>query len=369
MRIGGGGLRRMSEKRWQATALHTGLKTGHYSRRRTASEGRPYGREGGSSKLRASRRRERLLQEGVEGFFDLGVEVGRGAVEDAGGFSGAVEEEECGDGGDVAEGLGGGGVGDGPVEVGAERSDGGADLVFGGFNGQGEDGEVVAVLALEFAEPLEGGATGRAPGGPELDEDYTAGEVLAIERLAGEIGESEVGKGGEFLGGAGGVGVLAADDVFSSGEDEVDHASEISFEFFLVGGVAPGSVATSAFDFAEVAEFAGSGDEDVVNENGGVALDAEFIGEPGGAKILSDEGDLAWVFGGYILDQQTCWVGDISSVGPADEGNVYGFTGGLLKGRSGLFCGEIGGEDLIEDDASAAPFVGGRGGAIGVHGL
>ena len=36
------------------------------------------------------------------------MEVGGSAVEDAGRFAGAVEEEEGGDGGDVAEGLGGG---------------------------------------------------------------------------------------------------------------------------------------------------------------------------------------------------------------------------------------------------------------------
>ena len=72
------------------------------------------------------------------------VEVGGSAVEDAGRFAGAVEEEEGGDGGDVAEGLGGGGVGDGPMEIGTERADGGADLVFGGFDGEGEDGEGVS---------------------------------------------------------------------------------------------------------------------------------------------------------------------------------------------------------------------------------
>jgi hypothetical protein len=336
-------LRWMSEKRWRATALHTGLNTGHY--------------------------RGRLLQKGVEGVFDLGVEVGWGAVEDAGGFAGAVEEEEGGNGGDVAEGLGGGGVGDGPMEIGAEGGDGGADLVLGGFDGEGEDGEIVAVFALEFAEPFESGTAGRTPGGPELDEDDAAGEILAIERLAGEIGELEVRKRGDFLGSACGVGMLAGDDVFSSGEDEVDHASEIGFEFFLVGGVAPGSVAAGAFDFAEVAKFAGGGDEDVIDENGGIAFDAEFIGELRGAEVFGDESNLAGVFGGDVLDQQTCWVRDISSVRPADESDVEGFAGGLQERGGRLFCGEIGGEDLIEDDAGAAPFVSARSGTIGVDGL
>ena len=90
----------------------------------------------------------RLLQEGVEGLLDLVVEVGRSAEEDAESFTGAIEKEERGDGGDVAEGLGGGCIGDGPVQVGAERTGGGADLVLRGFDGEGEDGESVAVLAL-----------------------------------------------------------------------------------------------------------------------------------------------------------------------------------------------------------------------------
>ena len=77
----------------------------------------------------------------------MGVEVGRGAVEDAGSFTGAIEEEESGDGGDITEGQGGGGIGDGPVEIWAEGTDGGANLILGGLDGQGEDGELIAMLA------------------------------------------------------------------------------------------------------------------------------------------------------------------------------------------------------------------------------
>ena len=163
--------------------------------------------------------------------------------------------------------------------------------------------------------------------------------------------------------------MLAGDDVFLAGQDQIDHASEIGFEFFLAGGVAPGSVAAGAFDFAEVAEFARGGNEDVVNEDGGVAFDAKFIGELGGSEVFRDERDLAGVFGGDILDQQTCWVGDISSVGPADERNVHGLAGGLLERRGGLLCREVGGEHLIEDDAGTTPFVGGWSGTIGVSDL
>ena len=294
------------------------------------------------------------------------MEVGRGAVEDAGGFAGAVEEKEGGDGGDVAEGLGGGGVGDGPVQVGAEGACGGADLVFGRFDGEGEDGEVVAVFALEFAEPLESGAAGWAPGGPELDEDDAAGKLVGGERLTKKISQFELRESGDFLGDGGGCGLFAGDNIFFAGEDQVNHSNEIGLEFLLAGCATPGSVAAGAFDFSEVAEFARSGDEDVVDEDGGIAFDAKFFGELGGAKVFGDEADLARVSGGYFLDQQTCWVGDISSVRPADEGDVHGLTGGLLERRGRLQRGEIGGEHLIEDDTSACPFIGTRGGAIGV---
>src|SRR5262249_7062368 len=85
-----------------------------------------------------------LFQECVEFFFDLVVQVRRGAVEDPGGFSGAVEEEHGGHGGDVAEGLSGGSIGDSKTEIRAERGDRRANLSFGGLDGESDDGEVVA---------------------------------------------------------------------------------------------------------------------------------------------------------------------------------------------------------------------------------
>ena len=160
-----------------------------------------------------------LLQEQAEGFLYLLVEVGRGAVEDAGGFAGAVEEEHGGHGSDVTETLRGGRVGDGPVQIGAQRCDGGADLIFGRFDGKREDGDVVAVLAFEFAEPFKRGAAGRAPGGPELNENDAIGELVRGQRVAGKIGELDCGKRSEFAGGTGFGRVLAADDIFFAGED------------------------------------------------------------------------------------------------------------------------------------------------------
>ena len=138
---------------------------------------------------------------------------------------------------------------------------------------------------------------------------------------------------------------------------------EVGFEFGLIGFVAPGSVAAGAFDFAEVAEFAGGGDQDVVNENGGIAFDAEALGELRSAEIFADKGDATGIFGGDFLDQQTCWIGNISSVGPADERELDGLGVGLLERSGGLGGGEVGGKDLAENDLGAAEFVGARRGS------
>jgi len=160
-----------------------------------------------------------LLQEGVEGLFDLVVEVRWSAVEDAGGLASAVEEEERGNGGDVAEGLSGRGVSDSPVQVGTEGAHGGANLVLGGFDCKGKDGELVAVFMLQIAEPLESGTAGRTPGSPELDENDATGEFVCGKRMAGEIGQLELRKGSEFVSGGAGAKVLAANDVFFARQD------------------------------------------------------------------------------------------------------------------------------------------------------
>jgi hypothetical protein len=259
------------------------------------------------------------------------MKVGRCAVEDARGLPGAVKEEEGRNCGDVAEGLGGKGVGDGPVQAGAERAGGGTDLVFGGFDSQGEDGDVLAVLALELAKPFESGAARRAPSGPELDEDDASRQLFRLERLAGKIGKLHLGEGGDLLGSGGSDGVFTSYDVFLACKDQVNHANQIGFEFSLAGGAAPRSVAARAFDFPEVSEFARRGDQDIVHEDGGIALDAKSFSELGGSKVFGDERHSSGVFGGDFLDQQTCWVRDISSVGPADECDVHGFARGLLE--------------------------------------
>ena len=137
----------------------------------------------------------------------------------------------------------------------------------------------------------------------------------------------------------------------------------------MIGFVAPGSVSAGAFDFTEVAELAGSGDEDVVNENGGIAFDAEALGERGSAEIFADKCDATGIFGGDFLYQQTCWIRNISSVGPADERELDVLGVGLPERSGGLGGGEVGGKDLAENDLRAAEFVGRGGGAAGVSEL
>lgn len=84
---------------------------------RGEANGKANGKAGPSRRTR--KLLERLLEQCFQFSFDLIVEVERCAVEDADALGGTVEEEEGGDGDDVAEGLGCGGIGDGPVEVGA----------------------------------------------------------------------------------------------------------------------------------------------------------------------------------------------------------------------------------------------------------
>jgi hypothetical protein len=269
----------------------------------------------------------------------LVVEVGRGAVEDAGGFSGAVEEEHGGHGGDVAEGLSGGRIGDSPAEIRAERGDNRANLSFGRLDGESDDDEVVAMPLLEFAKPFESGATWRAPSGPEFDEDYAIGELIVGQRAAGEVSYLEGWKCGDFASRRGSVGVLGGDDVFLAGENQIDHAGQVGLEFGLIGIVAPGGIAAGAFDFAEIAEFTGRGDEDVVHEDSRITFDTEAFGKLRCAEIFANECEATGVLCGDFLYQQTCRVGDVSSVGPAHEGELDGFGIGQRKSGGGLLRG------------------------------
>src|SRR6267142_801743 len=136
--------------------------------------------------------------------------------------------------------------------------------------------------------------------------------------MTGKIGQLNLGKSGNLLRCDACGGMLASYDVLLASQDKVNHANQIGFEFCLAGFAAPGSVTAGAFDFSEIAEFPRGGNQNVVHENGGIALDAKPVSKFGSAKVLGDEGNLTRIFGRYVLDQQTCRVGYISSVRPAD---------------------------------------------------
>ncbi len=70
----------------------------------------------------------------------------------------------------------------------------GGDGVRGVVHGDADDLEALrAVLVLQVDEVRDFGATGFAPGGPEIEENYLASVVREFEWRAGELGECEVG--------------------------------------------------------------------------------------------------------------------------------------------------------------------------------
>ncbi len=164
-----------------------------------------------------------------------------------------------------------------------------------------------------------------------------------------------------------GCGVFLADDVFLAGEDQVDHTDQIGFEFRLIVSVAPRGVAASAFDFAEVSEVARDSDQDIVDEDGRISFDAVAISQLRAAEIFADERDSTRIFGCNFLDQQTCWVGDVSSVGPADESDVHRLAGRVCQFRGGFLRRVVRRQDLVEDHSNSTPFVGGRNGTVGMR--
>jgi len=123
-----------------------------------------------------------------------------------------------------------------------------------------------------------------------------------------------------------GGGVFLTDDVLLAGQDQVDHADEVGFELRLIVGVAPWGIAAGAFLFAEISEIAGDRDENVVDEDSGISFDAVAVGEFGAAEVFADERDSARILRCDFLDQQTCRVGDVSGVGPADKSDIDSLT-------------------------------------------
>ena len=70
------------------------------------------------------------------------------------------------------------------MQIRAQPAGSGTDLILWGLYRQRDNGNLIAILAFQFAEPFEGGPAGRAPGSPELDEHNAAAELLDGEWMA-----------------------------------------------------------------------------------------------------------------------------------------------------------------------------------------
>lgn len=158
-------------------------------------------------------------------------------------------------------GVGGGCFG-GFVVVDADEVDaGGAGVSFE----LGEDGHLLAA--------------GRAPGGPEMDEGWLAGEVGVADGLAFEVGEGELGQG---LVGVGGewFAVVELDGVDLSevrrrGEREIGIGGKIVERVVGVGGERESIVAGAEGGLAEVV-----GGASFIAENyESIGVDEELAGE------------------------------------------------------------------------------------------
>ena len=137
---------------------------------------------------------------------------------------------------------------------------------------------------------------------------------------------------------------LGARRLFMAGEDQGDDAGEVGAEALLARRARERRIAAAAvvaLAAAVEAEVLGRRHQDVVDEDGGVSLDAETRRERGGAVVLHHEADLAAELFCHALSQQTCRIGEVSRVGPAHQGDG---DRGLLRRRRGAAGGFEGGE-------------------------
>lgn len=77
----------------------------------------------------------------------------------------------------------------------------------------------------------------------------------------------ECGEGGHLIRDLCGGSLLAANLLFLSGEDKVDHTHQVGFELRLVLGVSPGDVASPLVAFGIPIKVSRPRDQDVVNED------------------------------------------------------------------------------------------------------
>src|SRR6185369_7587172 len=93
---------------------------------------------------------------------------------------------------------------------------------------------------------------------------------------------------------------------------------------------------------------------------------AKSVGKFGITKVFTDKRNFSGVLCCNFLGQQTCWVGNVSSVGPADQ-SERGRTCSLsLYGRSGFERRVIRGKHLLHDHPCTPPLIGTGGSALGL---
>src|SRR3954447_6247601 len=103
-------------------------------------------------------------------------------------------------------------------------------------------------------------------------------------------------------------------------QHHVHHASQISFELCLIFSVTPGSVPTAILTFAKKAKITWTRNEYVLHKYRGITRDAKFFCQLRITEVFADECNFAWIFRRHFLDQQTCWIGEVSSVWPSHQG-------------------------------------------------
>ena len=109
------------------------------------------------------------------------------------------------------------------------------------------------------------------------------------------------------------------------------------------------------FSLGDEAEVPRACDEHVVDEDRRIAGDAESVGERRGSEVFADEARLPRVFRHDLLHQQTCRIGEVSGVGPADECHRDRRRGRRGKGRRRRERFVVGGQDSRRGSRSRSP--------------
>ncbi len=124
-----------------------------------------------------------------------------------------------------------------------------------------------------------------------------------------------------------------------------------------------------SLSLAVEAEVLRLGDEHVVDEDRGVPRHPESLRELRAAVVFRDETDLVAELPRDALGQQTCRVGEVSRVGPADEGDRGPGSGRRGRRAGGRERREVSRQDVVGDRRRDGVAVASRRGRLGLRGL